>query len=172
MDIFITILRIHLLILTSIVERIYLHRNTWKTCCWKSKKGRKDGAWSCALIYMGSAFKSTHMSAGPMFEQKLQVQVHKALCTYDFDKLLFELFLHIHSTVTVSMGSGIQPWEKHEVCPLHFVTSTRWGTCLEVAAFTALQWNAPVYLAQDTADPLSIPICVRPHQEHLLFHLL
>lgn len=39
-----------------------------KTLCWKSNKGRKEGALSCALIYMGSAFKSTQMTVGPVSE--------------------------------------------------------------------------------------------------------
>lgn len=56
----------------------------------KEQEGRGEGAWSCALIYMGSAFKSTHTSVGPVSEWKLQVQVRNALCIYDFDKLLFK----------------------------------------------------------------------------------
>lgn len=54
----------------------------------------------------------------------------------------------------MSTGSGIQPWEKHEVCPPRFVKSTRRGTWLEVVAFRTLQWSAPVCLARDTIPQL------------------
>lgn len=43
---------------------------------------------------MGSAFKSTHTSVGPVSEWKLQVQVRNALCIYDFDKLLFKNYFY------------------------------------------------------------------------------
>lgn len=88
---------------------------------WKSKKEEKKvPALVPFFIYMGSAFKSIHLSVGPSCEWKLQVLFHNALCIYDFD-WVFKLFLQIHPTVTVSMGSGIQPWEKHKVCPsLHW----------------------------------------------------
>lgn len=168
MDIFVTILRIYLLILTSIVERLYLHTNTWRLYAGRAIRGEKKVPYPVPLYTWVVPLNQLRWPWVPCL--KLQVQVHNALCIYDFDKLLFKLFLQIHSTVTVSMGLGIQPWEKREVCPLRFVKSTRWGTCLQVAAFTVLQWNA---LLPNTAyEPSSIPGCVRPPSSTVALSLI
>lgn len=120
------------------------------------------------FIYMGSAFKSIYMSVGPRCQWKLQVLFYNILCICNFDRL-FKLFLQMHPTITVSMGSGIQPWEKQSVSPCicknlpdgahdqneHFYNSVLKHTCPP---------------SPRREDPSSLLVCAGTHHKPWLFH--
>lgn len=126
LDIFITILRIHLLI--PILKRLYLHTNTWRLVAERARRKEKKVPDPVPLYTGVVPLNQLTWVWVPCLSKNYRFRSLTLYAYMILTNYYLNCFLQIHSTVTVSMGSGVQPWEKHEVCPLHFVKSTTWGT--------------------------------------------
>lgn len=164
LDIFVTILRIHLLI--PILERLYLHTNTWRLVAERARRKEKKVPDPVPLYTGVVPLNQLTWVWVPCLSKNYRFR-SLTLYAYIFDKL-FKLFLQIHSTVTVSVGSGVQPWEKHGVCPLHFIKSAMWGTSQSRCFYSsAVKCTHSPY-----CRTRSLSVCVwgRPLCEKSLFH--